>query len=198
MKRKILHLLSCLSGILFPGKQEMPEAFIGKGIEFAFESGGKRYYRYADVYQMPLLRAKASAWVYELLELKCSHEYLNLFSDEIIKLIVEPKQDKGKIIQLCNDLKVRLSMTVDPEVIWLLASVMFFDETENLKTWDLGYAKQKIEFWKKNGGLEDFFFGTPLREYLPFMPGSKESLTYLLEKANRRNEQHYSRFSSQQ
>jgi len=70
-------------------------------------------------------------------------------------------------MQLNVNLKERIELMAMPEYIYKLASVIFFDETESLYSYDYDYNKQKIEKWKAAGGTLDFFSRTPLAELVP-------------------------------
>ena len=97
------------------------------------------------------------------------------------KLLSDPKSIKLQhIMQLNVNMKERLELMPMPEYIYKLASVIFFDKTEPLYSYDYDYNKLKIERWKAAGGTLDFFYNTPLKELVPSltMP-EKDTQTYL-------------------
>ena len=83
-------------------------------------------------------------------------------------------------MQLNVNLRERVELMPMPEYIYKLASVIFFDKSESLYSYDYDYNKLKIEKWKAAGGTLDFFSKTPLKELVPLlsMP-SIDMQTYL-------------------
>jgi len=119
--------------------------------------------------------------VYAEMEMNCNKEYLETHVKAMDKILSDPKKISMKhIVQLNINLKERLDLMPFPEFIYKLASVIFFDDTESLYSYDYDYNKLKIEKWKAAGGTLDFFSATPLAELVPSlnMP-AKDTQTYL-------------------
>jgi len=138
-------------------------------IEEAFEIGGKKYYRFTDVFNLPIERGLMSLMVYEESRMKCSVEYLQKHIEATRKLLHAGKIDIFRINQLNEQLNERINFVLDIDLLYKLASVVYFDENENPSLYDAEYCNKKIEFWKKNKEVADFFLQKPLTELLPYL-----------------------------
>lgn len=138
-------------------------------IEYAFTSGGTKYYRFADITNLPYERGLMAMHVYSEVDMRCSRQFLIHYADAIDKLLHSNKIDIFKINQLNEILKQRLTMTTDTELLYKLASVCFFDKTENPSVYEPEYADKKIAKWKKDNKAHDFFLQKPLLELMPFL-----------------------------
>lgn len=147
-------------------------------IEFAFEAGGKNFYRFKKEFAIPAGRYK---WYYAYLrriDLQMSPQLLATYVDEIVKVLNGGK--KGEInlvraIELLLNLKTRTQIGFEPEGVKFLASVAYFDKTEDLSGYDQDYGNKKIAFWDKHKCL-DFFLTRPIGDLLNLNGISKESL----------------------
>ncbi|HCS88072.1 MAG TPA: hypothetical protein DIW30_06675 [Bacteroidales bacterium] len=138
-------------------------------IEYAFTCGGTKYYRFADITNLPYERGLMALHVYNEVDMRCSRQFLLHYADTIDKLLREQKIDIFKINQLNEILKQRLTLTTDTELLYKLASVCFFDKTENPAVYEPDYAEKKIAQWRKDKGVRDFFMQKPLLELMPFL-----------------------------
>lgn len=147
-------------------------------IELAFEVAGKKFYRFKKEYSIPAGRYK---WYYAYLrriDLKMAPEVLNTYVDEVVKCLNGGK--KGEInlvraIELLLNMKTRTEIGFEPQAVRFLASVAYFDETEELSGYDQEYGNKKIAFWKKHKSL-DFFLTRPIGDLLNLNGISNESL----------------------
>lgn len=138
-------------------------------IEYAFTCGGTKYYRFADITNLPYERGLMALHVYNEVDMRCSRQFLLRYADTIDKLLHEQKIDIFKINQLNELLKQRLTLTTDTDLLYKLASVCFFDKTENPAVYEPDYAEKKIAKWRKDKGVRDFFMQKPLLELMPFL-----------------------------
>lgn len=138
-------------------------------IEPAFKVGNKTYYRFADINNLPYKRGLMAFAVYAELDMRCTREHLVLHTDAIDTLIKSNEIDIFKIKQLNDQLRQRLQLTTDIDLMYKLASVAYFDENEQPESYDSAYAQKKIEFWKANAGVADFFLSQPMLELMPFL-----------------------------
>jgi len=90
------------------------------------------------------------------------------------------KGELSNIAILNNNLRERRQYVFNVELLYNLASVWFFDKSENCYTYDYEYAEKKIARWKKDKDLLAFFLQTELKNYMP-LPDivSKNIMTYL-------------------
>ena len=138
-------------------------------IEEAFTISGKKYYRFSDVFNLPIERGLMALMVYEETRMKCSVEYLQQHIEVVRNLLRSNKIDIFRINQLNEQLNERVNFVLDIDLIYKLSSVVYFDENENPSLYDAEYCKKKIDFWKKNKGVADFFLQQPLTELLPYL-----------------------------
>lgn len=151
-----------------------PDSFNREGliIKTAFIVGGREYLEIDNVYNLPTHRGQQAAHVYEELKMKCDVEFLkahvtacdNLFKGKKIAL-----EEINKLKQLNDQLKERLYHIIDTDLVYKLASVVFFDKTESPFKYDPLYARKKIEFWKKHSTVDAFFLQEPLVRLAPFL-----------------------------
>jgi hypothetical protein len=147
----------------------------------AFSIGGTDYWMYDSSLEIPTGRFFAAMGVYSEMEMNADKSYLEAHCKAMEKLLSDPKKiNLTYIMQLNINLKERLELMPFPDFIYKLASVIFFDDTESLYSYDYDYAKLKIEKWKVAGGTLDFFSRTPLKELVPALQMPEhDSQTYL-------------------
>ena len=147
----------------------------------AFEIGGTAYWMFDSTNEVPTGRFFAAMGVYAEMEMNCNKEYLEAHVKAMDKILSDPKKIAMKhVVQLNMNLKERLDLMPFPDFIYKLASVIFFDETESMYSYDYDYAKLKIERWKAAGGTLDFFSKTPLKELVPSLSlPERDTQTYL-------------------
>ena len=154
----------------------------------AFTMAGNKYYMFDDVFNIPYERGLKALVYYEEFRMRVNKEYLKMHVDAMDKILSDPsKIDIGTIAKLNNQLKERLELIVEPDLLYKLASVVFFDKNEKPESYDFNYSKKKIEFWKKNMSTQSFFLETPLVTLIPFLKLSGTNIdTYstIVEKIN--------------
>ncbi len=138
-------------------------------IEFAFKIGGVKYYQFDDVFNLPYERGLMALAVYEEARMRCTREYLEKHVDACRTLLHESKIDIFKINALNEQLGDRLNLSMDTDLLYKLASVVFFDKKENPAIYESDYCNKKIAFWKKHKDVTSFFLQKPLRELIPFL-----------------------------
>jgi hypothetical protein len=157
-------------------------------IEFAFEVAGVKYFRFNDVFTLPYERGLMSIAIYEETRMKCSREYLMEHCSAVSEILRNPKTvDIFRINELNEQMKSRLELTMDVDLLYKLASVAFFDKNENPVLYDAEYNVKKIAFWKKHKGVADFFLQKPVAELMPFIRNSNidlDAYSVLNEKLN--------------
>lgn len=136
-------------------------------IEYAFTCGGTKYYRYADIANLPYERGLMAINVYNELEMRCDRKFLVKYVDAVEKQLHKQTIDIFTINKLNEILKQRLQMPTHVDLLYKLASVVFFDKTENPAVYEPSYAEKKIAKWRKDKKVTDFFSQKPLRELLP-------------------------------
>src|SRR5690606_22961399 len=81
--------------------------------------------------------------------------------------------------KLIFNLESRINLAFEPAGVKNLAAIAYFDETEDLTSYDAEYDKQKIKLWEDHG-IHDFFLTRRIGELLGLNSTLDESfLTYL-------------------
>jgi hypothetical protein len=171
-------------------------------IKYAFTIGGIEYYSFDDTFNLPYERGLKAISFYEESRMKCSLEYLKLHT-EAIDNILNGKSIKIYDIKKLNDqLAERLKFVVDIDLLYKLASVIFFDKDENPSTYEFKYNTEKIEHWKKHKEIGDFFLQMPIVQLMPFLKESNRispDYAEALRKINRHHlENIYSHISNKE
>lgn len=138
-------------------------------IEYAFTCSGTKYYRFADITNLPYERGLMALVAYNELDMRCTRDFLIRYQGAIDDILHQQKIDIFKIQQLNELLKQRLQMPTDVDLLYKLASICFFDKSENPAVYEPAYAEKKIAKWRKDKGVRDFFMQTPLLELMPFL-----------------------------
>lgn len=134
---------------------------------------------------MPAGRYK---WLYGYLrevDLRMSLEVLNKYIEEIEKSLNGGKKgvvDLGNAFILLSKLKTRTKLAFEPDGVRKLASVVYFDSSEDLSGFSQAYGEKKVLLWKKHNFL-DFFLTRPMCELLKLKNSSIEVLEEYIKTA---------------
>lgn len=146
-------------------------------IEYAFTCGGTKYYQFADINNLPYERGLMALDVYREVEMRCSRDFLDRYQKAMEEILHDGRKiDIYKLNSMNEMLKQRLAMATDVDLLYKLASVAFFDKTENPCVYDAQYAEKKIAKWRKDAKVADFFSQKPLKELMPFLAKQKIDL----------------------
>ena len=164
----------------FKRKQQNPFPQSKHIIKPAFEVGGVQYYEFDTIANLPWKRGLKFLSVYNELDMKCDRFYLTKHTEAVENLLTGGKKvgfdELVKINQLNKQLKERLQLIYQEDLVYKVASVVFFDAKENPDDWEWKYALEKIEHWKKHEGVQDFFLHEPIQRLIPFLNVSEMSL----------------------
>lgn len=144
----------------------------------AFTSNGVDYYKFSTGYNAYYERYMAGMDRINEIEQRVDTKYMDTFQKLLDQYL--NKGELSNIAILNNNLRERRQYVFNVELLYNLASVWFFDKSENCYTYDYEYAEKKIARWKKDKDLLAFFLQTELKNYIP-LPDivSKNMLTYL-------------------
>lgn len=159
-------------------------------IEFAFRSGGVDYYTYADIFSLPYERGLMAMAVYAELDMRCSREYLRKHTEVVTDILRQNEIDIYKLNELNEQMKQRLELVTDIELMYKLASVVYFDKNENPARYEQSYCEKKIEKWKSDSTVQDFFLQKPLVTLIPFLQNVDFDLDIYSEVNEKLNELH--------
>ena len=163
-------------------------------IEWAFNVGGKDYYQFADVFSLPYERGLMAVAVYNEIDMRCSREYLMKHTETITDLLKQQEIDIYKINALNEQMKQRLQLVTDVDLLYKIASVVFFDKNENPALYEQDYCQKKIAHWKEHRGVADFFLQKPLMELIPFLQNVEVDLDTFSVLMDELNALHLERF----
>jgi len=138
-------------------------------IEWVFNVGGTDYYQFADVFNMSFERGLTAIAIYNELDMRCSRNYLLKHVEAVNSILKQPEIDIFKINALNEQMRQRLQLVTDVELLYRLASVVFFDKKENPNLYEQEYCEKKIAHWKAHKGVADFFLQQPIAELIPFL-----------------------------
>ena len=138
-------------------------------IVYAFTSGGRKYYCFEDITNLPYQRGRAALTAYNEVEMRCSREFLLAWTKKMDEVLLKKEINIYDIHTLNGLLKDRLNLTADFDLLYRLASIVYFDDTEKPEVFEPEYAAKKIARWKKDQSVADFFSQKPLKELIPFL-----------------------------
>lgn len=133
----------------------------------AFVIDGVKYFQFSDPFNITTGRYFATIAAYEELQMRCDREYLELHVAAVDNVLNQPKVKMTWLAQMNQNLKDRLDLMPTSEFVYKLAAVLFFDESESAHVHDYAYGEVKIDRWKKDRAVLDFFLSRPLKEIMP-------------------------------
>lgn len=150
-------------------------------IDTAFMSKhGVQYYRFAKEINMPYGRYQMVQTYFLEHELKLSFKLFKQYIQSIKDFVNVGKLDK--VMETILKMEARAELAFSPEQAYNLASIVYFDETEDLYKYDLTYNKKKIARWREDGDL-GFFYTEPLSELLGLKNFSEQDLAVYIKEA---------------
>lgn len=158
-----------------------------------FEVNGVTYYKVESEFNMNCERALKCITFYQEMQQRVDREYLlahtKAMSDKKKKgqLTI---QDITDIFQWNDQLAERLNWIMDSDLIYKLASVVYFDENEDPRVYDFDYNRKKIDIWKRNMSIGDFFLSRPILELAPYLKDSGVNLEEYTKMAEAIKAQH--------
>ncbi len=154
----------------------------GHQVVLAFTSDGVDYYKFETGYNSYYERYMAGMDRINEIEQRVDAKYLDTFQkllDEYLK-----KGDLVNCVIANNNLRERRQYIFNVRLLYNLASVWFFDKSENCYTYDYEYAEKKIARWMKDKDLLAFFLQTELMKFMPLPDTVKENLEIYLKGQN--------------
>ncbi len=159
--------MNILKAIFLPTKINLN---VEHEVEECFASGGVKYFKFVNEFKIPYGRAMAAADIYKELEEMTDSKYHKTSYNLVIEYLRQGKNDLAAIV--AHNSIERMDNICNADLMYKLASVLYFDVSENPYTYDPEYAERKIKKWKKDEKIDAFFLKTPLADYLPYFDGS--------------------------
>lgn len=163
-------------------------------VEHAFTIAGMEYFQYNDISTLPYERGLMALAIYEEARMGCDREYLEKHCEAIDDILSQNNINIFAVKTLNEQMRQRLDISLNADILYKLASVIFFDRNENPVLYDPAYCRTKIEFWKQHKGMADFFLQLPVTQLMPFLELSDSYLQSYLELSMAMNEAHLENF----
>lgn len=147
-------------------------------IEKVFTIGDKVFYRFKDISKMKCQRALTSNDMYNELSMGATRDFLVNHTKAIDTLLDSNKIDIFKIKTLNTQLQERLEMIYETDIIYKIASIVFFTKDENPYEYDDLLGRERVDLFKSQG--DGFFFGTLFKTLIGSVDISDKDLaTYM-------------------
>lgn len=146
-----------------------------------FEVDDIKYYRFKQETFMPYGRYKMLSMFIKQVDLRMTPEILKGFIEKIKTNISGEKGQVNltKVFEAILAIEARLALTFEIETVYSYASVVYFDDSENLYDYDKKHNDEKVNRWREANTL-DFFYMKPMGELFGLRNISKEDLeTYI-------------------
>lgn len=152
-------------------------------IEEAFKSNGTTFYNFKQDTEIRTGRYMVIQNFLQEVFFRMDSERLKQYINKIVSELDNSKGsiNVGNAIVWLHQMKTLTELAFEPETIYRLASAIYFDATEDLRTWDREYNGKKIDGWKENRTL-DFFFSKPFIELIGLKNMSETDIQDYLEK----------------
>ncbi len=157
---------------------------------YAFSIGARHYFRMDSHLNIPYERALSTLLFYQELDLNCDREFLLKHAQAVNAVLTSNPIDIYRIKLLNDQLLQRLELPKHPELMYKLASVVFFDQDENPAVYEWEYGQRKIGFWKESTSLADFFLQKPIVELIPYLEYAGENLETFSRMTEKASDQH--------
>ena len=153
-------------------------------IEEAFTVRGVKYYNFKSDTDV---RTGRYIFVQNFLQevyFRMDIDRLKMYIRRVREEIDGSKQGSINVGNACaflDQMKSLTDLAFEPDTVYRLASVIYFDDTEDVTKWDKGHNDAKIKAWKEEGTL-DFFYRKPFTELMGLKDISETDLRGYLEK----------------
>ncbi len=152
-------------------------------VEPAFKVNGKQYYRFIKDVEIPYGRYMfIQTFLYEQ-QIRMDLATLNGYIQKM-KFAVNGSVQRGidliTVVKTLGQMESRVELAFDVDTTYRLASVMYFDDTEDLITYDKPHNDKKVLLWK-GARVTDFFYTRPMGELLGLSSFSPEGLVTFIE-----------------
>ena len=135
------------------------------------DSNGKKYFKYKDDFDIPILRKGKLEQLLQELRSGISGDELGMFLDAMDKSLNKGQADVAKIGFIITEMRDRKELLLHPDILFEMVTVLYIREDENPALIDEEIHVEKYNQFKKDsqGGLYDFFYGAGLKRYIPYL-----------------------------
>lgn len=163
----------------------------------AFTSQGEDYFCFDDTFNVPSKRALCALDFYDEFEMGCNKEYLRAMMGSLKRMVNDSKAiDKVDLSKIIAQTEERIEFIKSPDLFLKLSSALYFDKSENPYGYDYAYGREKIERWKKDEKVLDFFLQNHIGKLLPHLRKSGVSTQTYFQITTEANKKHLAFLSS--
>lgn|SRR3990167_7086294 len=162
------------------GEQSKKKGF-EKLTQVFIDSKGKRYYRYPNDMDIPILRKGALEKCLMEIESGLSGNELERILTAMSDALNERKGDRmipniAKVGFLVEEIRNRKNLLLHPDLLFEAVSILYIREDEDPAKVDGEVMNQKLVQLKEDSreGLYDFFYTSGLSAYIPFLGKSED------------------------
>lgn len=164
----------------FRRKDDLPNVYhvdFRDKVEEAFVSRGVQYYRMKRDTQIPYGRYRRMQEFLLEYDLRMKLDTLIAFLDDALKHLsgVAGTVRIDKAVEVLLKAKARTQLAFTPQQAYNLATIVYFDDKENLYGYDEDHNKKKVKAWMEDKKI-DFFYTRPLDELLGLSGYSETAL----------------------
>lgn len=134
-------------------------------IEPVFEDQGVTYYKFSDERNIITRRGLVYLDVLNELDFMVKREDLKKAFEGI-----KNQLNQGNLVEVLyviKEISQRMDYITNIDLVYKLASILYFDKSEDPRDYDVIYNEKKINKWKESN-IKDFFLKTDIIELLPF------------------------------
>lgn len=143
---------------------------------------GVNYYRFKKETSMPWGRYMFLQTFLSEQNLRMDIPLLKKYMENLTKILNGNKGviELGKAFQIIGQVQSRCELAFEVDTTYRLASILYFDDTEDLYTYDKVYNDKKIKAWKEAKSV-DFFYMMPMKGFLNLSDSSVTDLQIFME-----------------
>lgn len=153
--------------------------------EEAFTCKGIKYYRCIPDFVLPVGRYKWIDAALNEVDIRMTLPVLKAYILELKKYlnVTNGAIRLDKAFQVISNMETRCELAFEPETVKRLASIVYFDETEDLRDFNQEYGQKKVKIWESTGKY-DFFLTRPIGELLNLNITSETYLEKYIQEAS--------------
>jgi len=166
-------------------------------VEYRFSIGKERFYQFKDISKIKCQRALTVSDFYNELAMRTTRDFLLLHTEAIDKELNRDSISIDQIISLKTlnqQLKERLEMIYETDIIYKIASVVFFTLDENVYEYDDQLGRERIALFKSQG--DAFFFGTLFKNLIGLKDISEADLKTYMKVGETITKEHFKTIST--
>lgn len=170
----MLDWLNRLKLLLANSAGRKPKAVTVDGLQFAFNCGGRPFYKWPTVESMPVLRLMMAKDYLDALHIGAEKGDIIAYINTVAEAMNANTVNRANIAVISSQLEQRLKMVTNTEILYKLAAVYYVEAGEKKEVITIEEVEEKADFFKASMPIDDFFLTTRLVDFLP--AGSISSL----------------------